>query len=147
MNQNSISTRVDENTIEYLNVNYKNKFQGARMCLEAYPGIRDQAIKNIVGVFDVDELAIIIVSHKGSKFNGKELASRRHFEGFLADYWDINKSLHITVNFKKFILKIRDLGSMERFVLRELAYGLYTNPGVGEDLLEMLVPQDTPQKG
>tara|TARA_R110002110_G_scaffold185473_1_gene392579 strand:+ start:2811 stop:3212 length:402 start_codon:yes stop_codon:yes gene_type:complete len=130
---------VDQITVDYLNSNYKNKFQGARMCLEAYPGLREEAIKNITGIFDEDELAALIVSHQGSNLDGRELASRRNFEGFLADYWENNAETHITVNFKKFILKIRALGCMERFVLRELAYGIYTNPGVSEEILEKLL--------
>ena len=52
MNQNSISTRVNQSTIEYLEINYKNKFQGARMFLEAFPVLREESIKVLKKVFE-----------------------------------------------------------------------------------------------
>jgi len=138
MNQNSITTRITDQANDYFSDNYKNRFQGSRIALECYPSLREEARATLKGAFTQEELAMIIVAHQGEVMDGKELASRRMFEGFLADYWEQHKDLHITVDFVSLIGKIRKLGCFERFVLRELAYGLYTNPGV-EGLLEELV--------
>jgi hypothetical protein len=141
MNQNSITTRITDQANEYFQVNYKNRFQGARMALECYPSLREESRRSLKGIFTQEELALVIVSHQGELLDGKELASRRMFEGFLADYWDKNKEQHLTVDFAPFIKKIRKLGCFERFILRELAYGHWNNPGVPVfmDLLEELV--------
>ena len=138
MNQNSISTRVSQSTIEYLEINYKNKFQGARMFLEAFPVLREESIKVLKKVFEEDEWALLILSHKNEVYDGRELASRRLFEGMLADYYDDNKELHKTVDFNNFIKKIRGLGCMERFVVRDISYGYHINPKVTEDLFKQL---------
>ena len=138
MNQNSISTRVSEITISYLDSNYKNKFQGARMCLESYPVLREESIKNIKGIYNAEELALLVFAHKGENLNGKDLAARRKFEVMIADYYEDNKDLHITVDFADFIGRVRKLGCMERFVLRELTYGVCTNPTISDEIINYL---------
>ncbi len=138
MNQNSITTRITAQANDYLTANYKNRFQGARIALESFPTLREESRAAIKGIFAQEELAMIVVSHQGEVMDGKELASRRMFEGFLADYWEQHKDLHPTLDFPILIKKIRKLGCFERFILRELAYGLWTNPGVTESDLEDL---------
>ena len=138
MNQNSISTRVSESTLAYLDANYKNKFQGARLCLEAYPIMREESLNNIKGVFDADEMAFLVFAYKGENLNGRDLSSRRKFEGMVADYYESNKELHLSLNFNIFIGKIRKLGVMERFVLCEISQGVHTNPVITEELINYL---------
>ena len=139
MNQNSITTRISAAANEYYQGHYKNRFQGSRIALESFPTLREESRAALKGIFTQEELAMIIVSHRGESLDGKELASRRMFEGFLADYWEQHKDLHITLDFVNLIKKIRELGCFERFILRELAYGMWTNPGVTESDLEDLV--------
>jgi|TARA_Y100000310_G_scaffold490_2_gene581 hypothetical protein len=138
MNQNSITTRISDQVNTYYQDNYKNRFQGARIALECFPSLREESKLSLKGIFEQDELAFLVFCHQGQKIDGKELASRRMFEGYLADYWQQNKGLFPTLDFPTLIKKIRELGCFERFVLRELAYGLWTNPNVNEKDLEEL---------
>ena len=107
MNQNSISTRVSDSTIEYFDMHYKNKFQGARTCLESFPVLRQEAINKIKGVFDAEELAFIVLAHKGENISGRDLASRRKFESMIADYYEENKDLHLNINFSLVVGRVR----------------------------------------
>ncbi len=141
--QNSITTRVSDQAFDYLESKYKNKFQGSKLALESFPIVREEAIKNIKGLLDPDEIAFLLLSHKGQVINNKELASRRSFEAFIADYFEENTQDHQTFDFAELVRKIRELGSMERFVLRELVYTAFMNPGITDKMIDDLTDPNT----
>ena len=86
------------------------------LAVEGYPYLRDEARKLLDGKFTSKELAFIQKSSNGSRITPKELASRRHWEAEIGDFYESNTT---NIDFTALIGKIRDLSPIERFVLRE----------------------------
>lgn len=138
--KDTVSTRISGNARLYYIENYKNIFSAARLFLEAIPILREETKLALNKVLTAEELSFIVTAHKGEKFEGKELASRRSFESFLADYWEQNATYFgRDIDFSALINKIRDLSAFERFILRELAYGIHTNPKIKKDDIDKLL--------
>ena len=137
--QPTISTRISDQSKQYLEDNYKNVFNGARLMLEAFPVLHKEARKSLVRVFETDEIAFLISAHKGDKLTGKQLASRRHFEGYIADYWEENQKTYTDLDFPELVKKIRELGCFERLCVREIVYGIHTNPAIDDKVIDSLL--------
>ena len=108
---------IDDNAIKYYKDNYKSNHAGCVLAVEGYPHLRDESKKLLDGKFTKEELSFMKRSSDGAKITAKELASRRHWEAEIGDYYE---STATDVDFTALIVKIRDLSPIERFVLREI---------------------------
>ena len=112
--------RIDDNAIKYYKDNYRSNHAGCVLAVEGYPFLRDETKKLLAGKFSEEELLFIEKSSNGTKITPKELASRRHWEAEIGDYYE---SKDASVDFewlRSLIEKIRELSPIERFVLREM---------------------------
>ena len=108
--------RIDDNAIKYYKDNYKSNHAGCVLAVEGYPHLRDESKKLLERKFTNQELIFIKNSSNGARITAKELASRRHWEAEIGDFYETTSA---NIDFTSLIGKIRELSPIERFVLRE----------------------------
>jgi hypothetical protein len=126
--------RVSEKTIDYYTKQFKNNHAGAKIAIEGYPHLRDEALKNLTDFFSPDELKVLI-SSSPSKIKARDMASRRKWEAEIADYCDKKESMGILTDI---IQKVREMDALERFVMRELIDGIWNNPAIPSKPLDFI---------
>ena len=112
--------RIDSNAIEYYKNKYKTNHAGCVRAVEVFPFIREESLKLLEGKFNDEELIFLEKASPKYKISSKDLASRRHWEAEIGDYYE--SSYDTSVNFTKLIEKIRELSPFDRFVLREMMW-------------------------
>ena len=108
--------RIDDNAIQYYKNNYKSNHAGCVLAVEGYPHLREEALTLLKDKFSPLETKFLKNASHNGKISPRQLASRRHWEAEIGDYYEVASK---SVDFVALIDKIRDLSPIERFVLRE----------------------------
>jgi len=116
----TISTSITIDTISYYAANFKNLFTGTRSILEGIPSLRDDAVRNMQGIFSLVEIDFLYHVDQGKKIEPKQLASRRNWEASIADYYDESSGMYKDLSIKNLLTKMRKTHSFDLFIAREL---------------------------
>ena len=113
--------RIDDNAIKYYKDNYKSNHAGCVLAVEGYPHLREETLALLKDKFRPQEIKFLRNASNNGKISPRQLASRRHWEAEIGDYYEIYapKCAPDSVDFTTLIGKIRELSPIERFVLRE----------------------------
>ena len=110
--------RIDDNAIQYYKDNYKSNHAGCVLAVEGYPHLREEALTLLKDKFGPQETKFLKNASHNGKISPRQLASRRHWEAEIGDYYESGNDT--SINFAKLIEKIRELSPFERFILREM---------------------------
>tara|TARA_Y100001973_G_C5192648_1_gene332017 strand:+ start:1747 stop:2172 length:426 start_codon:yes stop_codon:yes gene_type:complete len=132
--KNNTTIRVNDKTIEYYTNNFKNNHAGARIAVEGYPYLREEAIKLLKEQFSPDEV-MILLSSTPSNLRISDMISRRKWEAEIADFCEERGHLE---DLPTIIKKVRVLSPIERFVMRELLDGCLNNPKLPDSFGEFV---------
>ena len=108
--------RIESDAIGYYRDNYRTNHAGCVLAVESFPYLRDESMKILEGKFTNEEV-IYLEKASAKKLSPKDMASRRHWEAEIGDYFE--KTIDDSIDFANIIGKIRELSPLERFILRE----------------------------
>ena len=122
MPKKNTTVRVDEGILNYYNTHYKNSHAGAKIAIEGFPFLREEALIQLKGKFTSKEILFLSDATQSDKLNPRDFASRRKWEAELADHFELHRRAEDDPLLGNVINKIRRLSEMQRFVLREMLY-------------------------
>mgnify|MGYP003679685099 CR=1 FL=1 len=111
--------RIESDAIQYYKEKYKTNHAGCVLAVESFPYLREESLKILEGKFTEEQLNHLKKSSP-SKISSKDMASRRHWEAELGDYYESGVGSIEEHKIVNIISKIRELSPFERFILREM---------------------------
>ena len=119
--------RINDNTINYYKSFYKTVHAGCVMACESFPKMKAEAARNLMSNLrlEKDEKKMVFYACRDTVIDRVNISSVKVWEAELYDaFQDTDSPIKSKHDFEKLIKKLRTLGIMERFVLRESCLGV-----------------------